>query len=64
MKATHLLWLALAERLRQYRESGDGVLDRFAQLQEQTLHVALLEEALDILGSRWDKLPERQRPHY
>jgi len=64
LKATHLLGLALAERLRQYRDSRDGVLNRFAQLHEQTLHVALQQEALDILASRWDKLPERQRPHY
>ncbi len=27
VKATHLLGLALAERLRQYRDSGDPVLD-------------------------------------
>jgi transposase InsO family protein len=64
MKATHLLGLALAERLRQYREFGDPVLDRFAQAQEQHLHVALLRESLEIQGSRWDKIPERQRPHF
>jgi transposase InsO family protein len=64
LKATHLLGLALAERLRQYRDSDDPVIDRFAEMQEQALHVALLQEALDILASRWDKLPERQRPHY
>jgi transposase InsO family protein len=65
MKATHLLGLALAERLRQYRESGDRVLDRFGILQEQALHVAYLREAVEIHGSRWDnKLPERQGPHY
>ena len=39
-------------------------LDRFAQIQEQILHASLLREALDVLGSRWDKLPERQRPHF
>ena len=64
MKATHLLGLALAERIRQYRGSGDRVLDHFAQLQEQTLHVALLREALETLASRWDKIPDRQRPHF
>jgi transposase InsO family protein len=64
IKATHLLGLALAERLRQYRNSGDTILDHFAQVHEQTLHAALLQEALDILGSRWDKIPERQRPHF
>jgi transposase InsO family protein len=64
MKATHLLGLALAERLRQYRDSGDNTLERFAELEEQVLHVAYLREVVDIHGSRWDKLPERQRPHY
>lgn len=64
MKATHLLGLALAGRLREYRDGRDPALDRFAQIQEQILHASLLREALDILGSRWDKLPERQRPHY
>lgn len=64
MSSPYLDSLLLAERLRQYRDSGDAVLDRFAQLQEQTLHVALLREALDTLASRWDKLPERQRPHF
>jgi putative transposase len=63
-KATHLLGLALAERLRQYRDSGDSCLDRFAQEREEALHAALYGEAADILAMRWDKLPERQRPHY
>jgi hypothetical protein len=57
MKATHLLGLALAERLRQYRDSGDRVLDRFANLQEQALHVAYLGEAVEIHGSRWEQAP-------
>ena len=64
MKATHLLGLAFGERLRQYRDSGDRPLDRFARLQEQVLHVDYLTEAVAIHGSRWDKLPERERPHY
>lgn len=64
MKATHLLGLALAERLRQYRDPGDPALDRFAQLQEQSLHAGLWREAAEILASRWDKIPERRRPHF
>jgi transposase InsO family protein/DNA-binding transcriptional regulator YiaG len=64
MKATHLLGLALAERLREYRDSGDSCLGLFAQLKEEALHAALLRETADILAIRWDKLPERQRPHY
>jgi transposase InsO family protein len=64
MKATHLLGLAFAERLRQYRDSGDTCLDHFGQLTEEALHAALFRETADILATRWDKLPERQRPHY
>jgi len=64
MKATHLLGLALAERLRKYRDSGDSCLDRFAQTREEALHASLLREVADVLATRWDKLPERQRPHY
>jgi transposase InsO family protein/DNA-binding transcriptional regulator YiaG len=64
MKATHLLGLALGERLRQCRHSSDSALRRFARVEEQALHAALLDEALQILGSRWNKIPERQRPHY
>lgn len=64
MKATHLLGLALASRLREYRDARDPARDAFARIHEQILHASLLREALDIVGSRWDKLPERQRPHY
>jgi transposase InsO family protein len=64
MKATHLLGLALAERLREYRDHGDPVLDRLSRLQEDALHVGLIQETVQVLGRRWDKLPERQRTHY
>jgi hypothetical protein len=63
-KATRLLGLSLAQRLREYRDHGDPVLDRFARGEEGALHLGLLREALDVLARRWDKLPERQRPHY
>jgi transposase InsO family protein len=64
VKATDLLGLVLAERLRQYRDSGDTTLDHFAQLKEETLQAALLRETADILATRWDRVPERRRPHY
>jgi transposase InsO family protein len=64
MKATHLLGLALAQKLREYRDSGEPVLARYARWQEEALHVGLLRETIDVLGRRWDKIPERQRPHY
>jgi hypothetical protein len=47
MKATHLLGLALGERLRQYRDSGDRPLDRFAS-SRAVLHVHL--RAVEIHG--------------
>jgi hypothetical protein len=63
-KAWRLLGLAFAQRLREYRDHGDPLLDRFPRVQEAALHVGLLREALDVLGRRWDRMPERQRPHY
>ena len=64
MKATHLLGLVLGQRLAEMREQGDATETLFAGLYEQTLHVSLFQEALDINRARWDKLAERQRPHH
>ncbi len=64
MKATHLLGLTLAQRLRECRDSGDPVLARYARWQEEAIHVGLLRETIAVLTHRWDKIPERQRPHY
>ncbi len=52
MKATHLLGLALAQRLREYRDSGDPVLASYARRQEEALHVGLLRETIDVLTHR------------
>jgi putative transposase len=35
-----------------------------AKLEEQTLRIHALEEANSILAARWEKIPDRQRPHY
>jgi putative transposase len=64
LKATHLLGLALGQRLAEMRDRGDAAEALSAELYEQTLHVSLFQEALDINRLRWDKLPERQRPHH
>jgi hypothetical protein len=64
MKATHLLGLVLGQRLAEMREKGDATQVLVAELQEQTLHVSLFQEALDVNRTRWQKLPERQRPHH
>lgn len=52
MKATHLLGLGLAQRLREYRDDGDPALQPFARGQEEALHVGLLHETVEILGRR------------
>jgi transposase InsO family protein/DNA-binding transcriptional regulator YiaG len=36
----------------------------FAKAEEQALLLRMMREAAAILGARWDKVPERQRPHY
>ena len=64
LKAVHLLGLALGSRLAQMHESGDLRQTLLAEAHEQALHARLFHEAAQILASRFDKLPERQRPHY
>jgi putative transposase len=63
-KAQHLLGLVLAKRLVEMRASDDPVLAAFAKAEAGALLVHVLREALDILGARLDKLPERRRPQY
>jgi transcriptional regulator with XRE-family HTH domain len=36
----------------------------FARAEESALLLRMMREAVGILGARWDKVPERQRPHY
>ncbi|MDL2717978.1 MAG: hypothetical protein PT977_09505, partial [Acidobacteriota bacterium] len=36
----------------------------FAKAQEQALLLRMMREAAAILGERWDKVPDRHRPHY
>jgi len=36
----------------------------FERAEEQALLLRMMREAAAILGARWDKVPERQRPHY
>lgn len=64
MRATELLGLVLGRRLAELREAGDPLGVALADVQVQTLHARAYEEAARLLASRWDKLPERRRPHY
>ncbi len=35
-----------------------------AKIEEQAIHIALLSESNAILAARWEKIPDRHRPHY
>ena len=64
LRATHLLGLALGSALGRLRESGSTAARMFVRAEEQALLLRTAREAAEILGARWDKVPERQRPHY
>ena len=36
----------------------------FERAEESALLLRMMREAAEVLGARWDKVPERQRPHY
>jgi putative transposase len=62
--AAHLLGLAIGTRIAQMRESELPHNRLGARIEEQTLRIRALEEANSILTARWEKIPDRQRPHY
>jgi hypothetical protein len=64
LRATHLLGLALGSALGRLRESGVTAARMFEKAEEQALLLSVTREAAGILGTRWDKVPERHRPHY
>ena len=64
LRATHLLGLALGSAFGRLRESGATAARLFERAEESALLLRMTREAAGILGARWDKVPERQRPHY
>jgi len=64
LRATHLFGLALGSAFGRLRESGATAARMFERAEEQALLLRMMREAAEILGTRWDKVPERQRPHY
>jgi hypothetical protein len=64
VKAQQLLSLALGDRLGRLRGSDDPLQAALAQVQAAETLVALLRQAVDLLGERLDKIPERRRPHF
>src|ERR1035437_4531779 len=64
LRASHLLGLALGSALGRLPESGATAARMFERAEEIALLLRMAREAAAILGARWDKVPERQRPHY
>jgi hypothetical protein len=64
LDAAHLLGLAAGVHLRSLRAQKNPLADALARLQEAELRASLAWEAVEILGARLDKLPERKRPFY
>src|ERR1039458_4621289 len=64
LRATHLFGLALGSAFGRLRESGATAAKMFERAEERALLLRMAREAAEILGARWDKVPERHRPHY
>src|SRR5450759_3998894 len=64
LRASHLLGLALGSALGRLRESGATAARLFERAEESALLLRMMRESAAILGARWDKVPERHRPHY
>ena len=64
LKAYQLVATALGVRLGQLRESGQPDAERFARLHELSWQLPAALAAARVLGERWEKVPERHRPHY
>ena len=62
--ASHLLGLAVGSALGRLRKSGATAARLFERAEESALLLRMTREAAAILGARWDKVPERHRPHY
>src|SRR5664280_2131072 len=60
LRASHLFGLALGSALGKLRDSGVTA----ARMFESALLLRMTRQAAEILGARWDKVPERHRPHY
>ena len=64
LRASHLFGLALGSAFGRLREAGATAARLFERAEESALLLRMTREAAGILAARWDKVPERQRPHY
>ncbi len=62
--AAHLFGIATGILLRQVRAMNDPLATALAQAQEAESKASVFARAAEILGARFDKLPERKRPFY
>jgi len=62
--AAHLFGIATGILLRQLRAMNDPLATALAQAKEAEFKTSAFARAADILGARFDKLPERKRPFY
>jgi len=63
-KVTHLLGLLVAHRLQELRASQDPLMEAQGRIEEQSALLGLYQEMVELLGLRWDKIPDNRRPHY
>ena len=64
IKATRLLGLACGTQLAQYRNSDEPLQIAFADVRRLAILTRCYEAVSRILSERWQKIPERRRPHY
>jgi hypothetical protein len=64
LTASHLLGLATGTHLRTLRAQNDPMAELQARLEEAELRARLAGETAELLGARFGKLPERQRPYF
>jgi transposase InsO family protein len=64
LTAARLFGLAAGTHLRQLRNLNDPLTSMQARIEEAQLHARLAWEIVEILSSRFRKIPQRHRPHY
>jgi hypothetical protein len=62
--AAHLFGLATGILLRRLRAMNEPLATALAQASEAAFKASVFARAAEILGARFDKLPERKRPFY
>jgi len=64
LTSAHLLGLAAGTHLRSLRNLGDPLAALQARIEEGEIKARLAWEAAEILAARFEKVPERHRPHF